>query len=149
MASRSSVARMGSRRSIHSLPGHGTCVDGARLPGRRKVPLAPVRVKQRSLTNDVNGAGMTGILTRVDDRMRSVAHGVQEYFTLAGRAIRFVIVRPFYWRDTLTQMDRMGVGSVPILLLTGLFTGMVLTLQSGVALQRFGADMYVGNLVAA
>ena len=92
---------------------------------------------------------MTGVLIRMDDWMRGTALGVQEYFTLGTRAARFVVARPFYWRDTLTQMDRMGVGSLPILLLTGLFTGMVLALQSAVALQRFGADVYVGNLVAA
>lgn len=92
---------------------------------------------------------MTGILTRIDDWMRGVALEVQEYFTLGTRASRFVIARPFYWRDTLTQMDRMGVGSLPILILTGFFTGMVLALQSAVALRRFGADIYVGNLVAA
>ncbi|HSH46865.1 MAG TPA: ABC transporter permease, partial [Longimicrobiales bacterium] len=80
--------------------------------------------------------------------MKRVAVSVQEYFTLGARATRFAVARPFYWRDTLTQMDRMGVGSVPIMLLTGLFTGMVLALQSGVALQRFGAEIYVGNLVA-
>lgn len=92
---------------------------------------------------------MTGILTKLDDWMRGTALGVQEYFTLGARASRFVVARPFYWRDTLTQMDRMGVGSVPILLLTGLFTGMVLALQSAVALRRFGADIYVGSLVGA
>ena len=92
---------------------------------------------------------MTGILIRIDDWLRGAALGVQEYFTLGTRATRFVVARPFYWRDTLTQMDRMGVGSMPILLLTGLFTGMVLALQSAVALQRFGAEIYVGNLVAA
>lgn len=92
---------------------------------------------------------MDGIVARADDWMRSTAAGVQEYFTLGTRASRFVFARPFYWRDTLTQMDRMGVGSVPILLLTGLFTGMVLALQSAVSLQRFGADIYVGALVSA
>ena len=92
---------------------------------------------------------MTGVLARVDDWMRGVALGVQEYFTLGTRASRFVFARPFYWRDTLTQMDRMGVGSLPILLLTGLFTGMVLALQSAEALRRFGADIYVGSLVGA
>ena len=92
---------------------------------------------------------MTGIVTRLDDWMRGVALGVNEYFTLGTRASRFVFARPFYWRDTLTQMDRMGVGSLPILLLTGLFTGMVLALQSAVALRRFGADIYVGSLVGA
>ena len=92
---------------------------------------------------------MTGIVARVDEWVRGLALGVYQYFTLGGRASRFVIARPFYWRDTLTQMDRMGVGSLPILLLTGLFTGMVLALQSAVALQRFGADIYVGSLVGA
>jgi phospholipid/cholesterol/gamma-HCH transport system permease protein len=92
---------------------------------------------------------MTGLLIRVDDWMRGVALRVQDYFTLGTRASRFVLARPFYWRDTLTQMDRMGVGSLPILLLTGAFTGMVLALQSSVALQRFGAEVYVGNLVSA
>ena len=81
--------------------------------------------------------------------MRGTALGVQNYFTLGTRATRFVVARPFYWRDTLTHMDRMGVGSLPILLLTGLFTGMVLALQSAVALRRFGADIYVGSLVGA
>ena len=92
---------------------------------------------------------MTGIVARVDDWLRGTALGVYEFFTLGIRATRFVFARPFYWRDTLTHMDRMGVGSVPILLLTGLFTGMVLALQSAVALERFGADIYVGSLVGA
>jgi phospholipid/cholesterol/gamma-HCH transport system permease protein len=85
----------------------------------------------------------------VDDWMRGVALGVQEYFTLGGRATRFMAARPFYWRDLVTQMDRIGVGAIPIVLLTGLFTGMVLALQSSVELAKFGAEIYVGSLVGA
>ena len=92
---------------------------------------------------------MESVVARIDEWMRSVALGVQEYFTLAGRAARFAFARPFYWRDLIVQMDRMGVGSLPIVLLTGLFTGMVLALQSSVELAKFGADVYVGNLVGA
>jgi phospholipid/cholesterol/gamma-HCH transport system permease protein len=90
---------------------------------------------------------MTGIAAKIDDWIQGLAVGVYQYFTLAGRAARFVVARPFYWRDVLRQMDRIGVGTLPILLLTGLFTGMVLALQSAVALRRFGADIYVGSLV--
>jgi phospholipid/cholesterol/gamma-HCH transport system permease protein len=68
---------------------------------------------------------------------------------LGVRATRFVAARPFYWRDVVTQMDRIGFGSIPIVVLTGLFTGMVLALQSSVELSRFGADIYIGNLVGA
>jgi phospholipid/cholesterol/gamma-HCH transport system permease protein len=92
---------------------------------------------------------MSSSAPAVESRLRAVAGGVLDYFVLAGRATRFMFSRPFYWRDALTQMDRIGVGSIPIVLLTGLFTGMVLALQSSVELSRFGADVYIGNLVGA
>jgi phospholipid/cholesterol/gamma-HCH transport system permease protein len=92
---------------------------------------------------------MARVVAAIDDWMRGTAVGVHEYFTLGTRASRFAIARPFYWRDTLTQMDRIGVGSLPIVLLTGFFTGMVLALQSSVELGKFGADIYIGNLVGA
>jgi phospholipid/cholesterol/gamma-HCH transport system permease protein len=81
--------------------------------------------------------------------LRGASIGVLDYFVLAGRALRFAFSRPFYLRDTIMQMDRIGVGSLPIVLLTGLFTGMVLALQSSVELTKFGADIYIGNLVGA
>jgi len=83
----------------------------------------------------------------LDARMRGAALGVNDYFTLAGRALRFVGSRPFYWRDVLLQMDRIGVGSIPIVTLTGTFTGMVLALQSSVELQQYGANGFLGALV--
>lgn len=92
---------------------------------------------------------MGRFLLAVDVWMRDVALGVQQYFALGQRATRFIVARPFYWNDVIIQMDRIGVGSVPIILLTGLFTGMVLALQSAVELQRFGADIYLGSLVGA
>jgi len=85
----------------------------------------------------------------VEHRARGIAIAVLEYFTLLVRAVAFAFSPPFYWRDTITQMDRIGVGAIPIVLLTGLFTGMVLALQSSVELTRFGADIYIGNLVGA
>jgi phospholipid/cholesterol/gamma-HCH transport system permease protein len=92
---------------------------------------------------------MADFATAVEARLRTATTGVFDYFVLGGRALRFMFSRPFYWRDTLTQMDRIGVGSIPIVLLTGLFTGMVLALQSSVELTKFGADIYIGNLVGA
>jgi phospholipid/cholesterol/gamma-HCH transport system permease protein len=92
---------------------------------------------------------MAGFAVAVEGTIRKSAHGVLDYFILGGRALRFAFSRPFYWRDLLVQMDRIGVGSLPIVLLTGLFTGMVLALQSTVELARFGAEVYIGNLVGA
>jgi phospholipid/cholesterol/gamma-HCH transport system permease protein len=85
----------------------------------------------------------------IEGRVRGIANGLLDYFVLGARATRFVFARPFYWRDTLIQMDRIGVGSIPIVLLTGIFTGMVLALQSSIELTRFGAESFIGNLVGA
>ncbi|MGI8498968.1 MAG: MlaE family ABC transporter permease [Gemmatimonadaceae bacterium] len=75
--------------------------------------------------------------------------GIQEYFTLAGKALGFIFRRPFYGGDLVQQMDAIGVQSLGIVLLTGFFTGMVLALQSSVQLATFGATIYIGRLVAA
>ena len=73
---------------------------------------------------------------------------VQEYSLLAGRAVGNLFSRPRYWADIYTQMDSIGVGSLPIVVLTGFFTGCVLALQSATSLQQFGAVGMTGNLVA-
>ncbi len=73
---------------------------------------------------------------------------VQDYSLLAGRAIWNLFSTPRYWADIYTQMDAIGVGSFPIVVLTGFFTGCVLALQSATALKAFGAVSMTGNLVA-
>ncbi len=73
---------------------------------------------------------------------------IQEYSLLAGRAIGNIFSRPRYWADVYTQMDSIGVGSMPIVVLTGFFTGCVLALQSATSLQAFGAVNMTGSLVA-
>ena len=66
----------------------------------------------------------------------------------SGRAIGNLLTRPRYWADIYTQMDSIGVGSLPIVVLTGFFTGCVLALQSATALRSFGSVSLTGNLVA-
>jgi phospholipid/cholesterol/gamma-HCH transport system permease protein len=78
---------------------------------------------------------------------RTVA-SVQEYSLLTWHAIAAIFSRPRYIDDTFTQMDYVGFGSVPIVVLTGFFTGCVLTLQSATSLQQFGAVNMTGRLVA-
>jgi phospholipid/cholesterol/gamma-HCH transport system permease protein len=73
---------------------------------------------------------------------------VQEYSILSGAAIADIFSAPRYWADTFTQMDSIGVGSMPIIILTGFFTGCVLALQSVTALKEFGAVSMTGSLVS-
>ncbi|MEO6910248.1 MAG: ABC transporter permease [Edaphobacter sp.] len=73
---------------------------------------------------------------------------LQEYSLLSWRAVTNIFSSPRYWPDIFTQMDSIGFGSLPIIVLTGFFTGCVLALQSATSLQLFGAVSMTGNLVA-
>src|SRR5204863_6438680 len=54
----------------------------------------------------------------------------------------------FYVLDILIQMETVGVGSLAVCILTGFFTGAVLTLQSSKTLSTFGAVGFTGSLVS-
>ena len=56
--------------------------------------------------------------------------------------------KPWEFRLVLTQMEQVGVRSLSIATLTAIFTGMVLGLQLGNYLTRFGAKPYVGRILA-
>ncbi len=73
---------------------------------------------------------------------------VQDYSLLAWRSISNLFSHPRYMADTLQQADLIGVGSLPIVVLTGFFTGAVLALQSANSLARFGALSFTGQLVS-
>ncbi len=73
---------------------------------------------------------------------------IQSYTFLSTRAIANLFSRPVYGRDIVMQMDRIGVGSLLIILLTGFFTGAVLGIQSESALRRYGAVSITGQLVS-
>jgi phospholipid/cholesterol/gamma-HCH transport system permease protein len=81
--------------------------------------------------------------------IKSALEAIQNYSILVGRTFVAIFRRPQYWRDTFVQMDVIGVQSLVIVTLTGVFTGMVLALQSSVQLSRFGASAFVGQLVSA
>jgi phospholipid/cholesterol/gamma-HCH transport system permease protein len=70
------------------------------------------------------------------------------FATLLWRVLAWTPRPPYDWRQLLTQMVRVGVQSVPVVLLTAMFTGMVMALQSFRVLVRFSAEGYVGSLVA-
>jgi phospholipid/cholesterol/gamma-HCH transport system permease protein len=90
---------------------------------------------------------LAGVLRRVSERLKLSVLGVQDYVTLCGKGLHALATPPRYRREVLAQMDSLGVGSLSIVVLTGMFTGMVLALQSAASLDAFGARPYVGRLV--
>lgn len=73
---------------------------------------------------------------------------VQEYARLTWRSLANIFTPPVYWNDTLEQMDIIGVGSLPIVLLTGFFIGAVMVLQTASQFERFGQTSLTGDVVA-
>ena len=81
-------------------------------------------------------------------RLKLALRSIQEFSKLSYQAFTSLMSPPRYWRDTWEQMDSIGVGSLIIVCLTGLFTGMVLTVQTSATLDAFGARPYVGRMVS-
>ena len=91
---------------------------------------------------------MEAVVLGVSDRLKRTVLHIQEFTMLSYRGFANLLTPPRYWQDTFDQMDVIGVGSLTIVCLTGLFTGMVLTVQSSATLDAFGARPYVGRMVS-
>jgi len=74
--------------------------------------------------------------------------GLQDFYILSGRALRNLFRGPHYVDDIFIQMDAIGVGSLWIVILTGFFSGVVITMQMSRALEQYGATGQVGSIVA-
>ena len=67
---------------------------------------------------------------------------------LTGSVLRNLALPPKYFRLVIHEVEVMGVRSLGVALTAAVFTGMVFALQGAVNMARFGAESYVGPLVA-
>lgn len=86
-------------------------------------------------------------IAALGDRVLDLVDRSGRFFLLVAALARSARRRRFPWRETLRQFEAIGTLSLPIVLITAVFTGMVLSLQTGIALERFGAKLYVGSVV--
>ena len=75
-------------------------------------------------------------------------------FSSLGKFILFIIFffkylfRPkFYFKNNLSYFFNIFIESIPIIALTGIFSGMVLALQSYTGFSRFSAESAIPNIV--
>src|SRR5436190_5430236 len=87
-------------------------------------------------------------LTSPTDFAKDIVQSVQDYSLLAGRSLANLFRHPRYFADMFQQADLIGVGSLPIVVLTGTFTGAVLALNTQATLSQFGALSLTGELVS-
>lgn len=84
----------------------------------------------------------------LSDAAKRAVSAVQDYSLLSAQAMRNIVSGPYYMQDLLVQMDDIGVGSLPIVLLSGFFIGAVMVLQTGAQFTRFGQTSLTGDIVA-
>ncbi len=80
-----------------------------------------------------------------------IVRAIEEFGTLADLAIRaflWAVRPPFRVGVIVTQLEFVGVQSVFLVGLVGLFTGMVFAVQTIYGFRRFGAESMVGGVVA-
>lgn len=73
---------------------------------------------------------------------------LQEITNLIVSAFFGLFKSPHYFKETIAQMDSVGVGSLPIVVLTGFFTGGVLVLQSYPTFEYYSIQNTVGRTIA-
>ncbi len=71
-----------------------------------------------------------------------------EIVILTKDTIACTFSRPFYWGRLLEQMVQLGIGSLSITIVIGIVTGLVMTLQFGYGLEKFGGTLYVPAIVS-
>ena len=68
--------------------------------------------------------------------------------SLCWQALRMLLRRPYEFRLILNELYHLGVMSLSIVLVTLLFTGMVIAVQTSYSLAAYGARIYVAKLVS-
>jgi phospholipid/cholesterol/gamma-HCH transport system permease protein len=85
------------------------------------------------------------------DAFRNIQPSVQNFgffIVFIGQSLRQLVGKKIRWNLMLIQMRTIGVNSMFIVMLTGLFTGMVMALQTGRAFQLFQAETLTGAVCA-
>lgn len=79
--------------------------------------------------------------------LKRFAYVSQELFYFSMRMLARGLSRPWYFRETVEQLNLIGVGSIFLVALTGMFAGQGLALANANELADFGAKNYLGRIM--
>lgn len=90
----------------------------------------------------------TETLDRLFKRPRTFLMNLGGIGSLLAQVTRSLFGPPYYHRLIIDQIYQVGVRSTGLVLITAAFTGMVMSLQFGLGLEKFGGKMYVPKIVS-
>ena len=102
--------------------------------------LESQRRPKTNLAEDV-GRAVVGFLADT----RSLIGFVGELVSALGTAAMHP--RSVRWRDAVRVAESAGVNALPIIVLVSFLMGVIMAFQGAISLRRFGADVFVANLV--
>jgi phospholipid/cholesterol/gamma-HCH transport system permease protein len=82
------------------------------------------------------------------DFLKTPVASFQDFVVLSGRAFANVFRSPHYDDDIFLQMDTIGTGSLPIVMFIGLFSGLIMGLQTSRALATYGQQDQMGEILS-
>jgi phospholipid/cholesterol/gamma-HCH transport system permease protein len=82
------------------------------------------------------------------DRTRTGLAAVGDVSLFALKAAREIFVPPFEFRETLRQIYELGFRSAPLIGVSGLAVGVVLSMHTRASLERFGAESLIPSGLA-
>ena len=91
---------------------------------------------------------ITDIVQYIGEQTLKFAEKFGKFFVFLGKVIRTLFTTKLKIHKVFVQMNRIGVESFNIAILTGSFTGMVFALQSYIGFERVGVVQYIGAIVA-
>ncbi len=88
------------------------------------------------------------LLRLISDWFKRFAFECQNIFLFSLKMIRGLFLRPIYHMEIREQMYLVGIGSLYLVVLTGIFAGQGFALAFSVELADFGAKNYLGRIMA-
>jgi phospholipid/cholesterol/gamma-HCH transport system permease protein len=83
------------------------------------------------------------MLGTVQERATGALAVVGEVSLFAAKAAREVFLPPFEFRETIRQIYELGARSAPLIAVSGLAVGVVLSMHTRASLERFGAESMI------
>src|SRR5262245_10652250 len=131
------------------MPGSGGKRAGFGVGSRRRRRDDRLRDSLRDFSTGAEKvSGLTRILDAIGRVVLRVFEEIGRFFTMLGSVAAWAVRPPYDFGELLRQMVRVGYDSIPVVLVTTLFTGMVLALQTFNGFARFHAQNLVGSVVA-